>query len=133
MAEKVYEIDGTEFSTLEEFYDHFQARVLGSVAWGRNLDALNDVLSGGFGTPDDGFVLRWVNHWISCERLGYAETIRQLELKRLQCHSTAIPIVEEELQQARMGNGSTVFDWLVEIMRTRVPRAGYPEVKLILE
>ena len=43
---KTYEIDGEHFSTLEAFYE------------GRNLDAFNDILRGGFGTPDEGFVLR---------------------------------------------------------------------------
>jgi hypothetical protein len=36
---------------------------------------INDILRGGFGTPDDGFTLRWKNHDISRQRLGYRETV----------------------------------------------------------
>ena len=46
-----YVIDGRDFSTLEEFYDEFN-RVLVPEPWGRNLDAFNAVLRGGFGTAD---------------------------------------------------------------------------------
>lgn len=41
---KVYEIDGTPFSALEEFYDEVD-RALSLRPWGRNLDALDDVLA----------------------------------------------------------------------------------------
>src|SRR5262245_39633780 len=47
-------------------------------AWGRNLDAFNDILRGGFGTPEGGFVLQWINSALSRERLGYPETVRRL-------------------------------------------------------
>jgi RNAse (barnase) inhibitor barstar len=66
----IYEIDGANFSTLEGFYDEFSRVVIPGVSWGHNLDAFDDVLYGGFGTPDDGFVLRWKNHDLSRQRLG---------------------------------------------------------------
>ncbi len=52
-----YEIDGSEFSTLEGFAEHFSARVLDGDAWRGNPDAFNDILRGGFGTPEAGFCL----------------------------------------------------------------------------
>jgi RNAse (barnase) inhibitor barstar len=58
---KTYEIDGSRFATLDEFYDELD-RVLDLSPWGRNLDAFNDILRGGFGTPDERFVLHWKNH-----------------------------------------------------------------------
>jgi RNAse (barnase) inhibitor barstar len=67
---KVYEIDGRDFATLEEFYDVIGRVLIPGATWGHNLDALNDILRGGFGTPDDGFVLRWVHSALSRERLG---------------------------------------------------------------
>ena len=54
----VIELDGSRFKTLEEFYDHFEERAL-DCSWGKNLDAFNDVLRGGFGTPEKGFKLLW--------------------------------------------------------------------------
>ena len=50
-----YEIDGLRFATLDEFSEEVGRNILPGVAWGQNLDAFNDVLRGGFGTPADGF------------------------------------------------------------------------------
>jgi hypothetical protein len=66
------------------------------VEWGRNLDAFNDILRGGFGTPERGFVLRWLNSGSSREALGYAETARYLEHKMRRCHSENVLAVEAD-------------------------------------
>jgi RNAse (barnase) inhibitor barstar len=113
---KIYEIDGERFSTLEEFYDEVH-RVMRLASWGRNLDAFNDILRGGFGTPEEGFTIRWKNHKTSKERLGYGETARQLEMQLGHCHSTSRFLISKELENAKAHRGSTVFDWLVEIIR----------------
>lgn len=56
----VIEIDGLTFDDLPGFYDEVARKLIApGQFWGRNLDALNDVLRGGFGTPEGGFVLRW--------------------------------------------------------------------------
>jgi hypothetical protein len=81
-----------------------------------NLDAFDDVLSGGCGTPDGGFTLRWKNHEFSRQRLGYAETVRQLELRLARCHPTSRSRVAQELKEAQAHQGPTVFDWLTEII-----------------
>ena len=73
-----YEIDGADFSTLDEFYDAISRVVIPDVYWGRNLDAFNDILSGGFGTPQEGFTLRWTNHKLSQERLPQFETLVEI-------------------------------------------------------
>ena len=53
------EIDGARFDDLEGFWNEVSNHLIPGRYWGRNFDAFNDILSGGFGTPDDGFVLRW--------------------------------------------------------------------------
>ncbi|MGO9833444.1 MAG: barstar family protein [Polyangiaceae bacterium] len=58
MAKRVFEINGHDFDTIEGFYDEIGRKVFDDTSWGRNLDAFNDVLRGGFGTPEEGFVLR---------------------------------------------------------------------------
>lgn len=73
-----YEIDGADFSTLDEFYDEIGRIVTPGVYWGRNLDAFDDILSGGFGTPEDGFMLRWTNHELSRQRLPEFETLVEI-------------------------------------------------------
>jgi RNAse (barnase) inhibitor barstar len=123
----VYEIDGMRFSTLEEFFAEFSHVVLPSVEpLSSNLDAFNDVLSGGCGMPDGGFTLRWKNHKVSRQRLGYAETVRQLKLRLGRCHPTNRPKVAEDLKHAEARQGPTVFDWLAEIIHDHGAGGRYP-------
>lgn len=112
-----YEIDGSRFSTLEEFFDEVSRVMLPGQRWGHNLDAFNDILRGGFGTPENGFTINWKNHALSKERLGYGETIRQLELRLQRCHPKNREYVMTDLASARAHRGQTVFDWLVGIIR----------------
>ena len=65
-----YEIDGANFSTIDGFYEEISRVLIPGATWGRNLDAFNDILWGGFGTPEAGFVLVWKNHHLSRDRLG---------------------------------------------------------------
>lgn len=129
---KIYEIDGVRFSNLDEFYDEIN-QVLGLSPWGRNMDAFNDILRGGFGTPEEGFILRWRNHELSKERLGYPETVRYLEKKLGRCHPANRAAVAADLDEARHNRGLTVFDILVDIIR--IHGEGGPEAqdKVVLE
>ena len=52
-------IDGACFSDFDGFAREF-SRLLRDYTWQGNLDAFNDILGGGFGTPEDGWVLRWL-------------------------------------------------------------------------
>lgn len=109
--------DGKAFTTLEEFAAHLSAVVLQGHEWRGNLDAFNDVLHGGFGTPDDGLVLVWRDHAISTRRLGHAEMARRFERLLETCHSSNVARIQAELESARAGRGPTLFDLLVEIIR----------------
>ncbi len=131
----VYEIDGLDFSTLEEFYEVISRVLIPGTDWGRNLDAFNDILRGGFGTPEDGFILRWKNLQVSRERLGYPETIRQLEVCLQRCHPTNRIFVEQDLVQAFNQSGPTVFEWLLEIVQIHCSGGSeeHDGVELILE
>ncbi|WP_441232814.1 barstar family protein [Bradyrhizobium sp. 930_D9_N1_4] len=114
-------IDGSEFSTLEGFYDQVGLRIIPGAEWGRNLEAFNDILRGGFGTPDEGFVFCWDDHEISKQNLGYDETARQLRKRLERCHPSNIGSVENDLAEALRHEGPTVFDWLIEIIRCHCP------------
>jgi RNAse (barnase) inhibitor barstar len=111
-----YIIDGQKFSTLEEFAKHFSSVVLNGRAWNGNLDAFNDILGGGFGTPDEGFIIEWRNHELSKQCLGHAETARRFEQLLKTCHPSNIPRIKAELAAARRGVGPTLFDTLVAII-----------------
>lgn len=114
---KEYILDGSNVTSLDAFYDPISDTLIPGAIWGRNLDAFNDILRGSFGTPEAGFVLRWANSEASRERLGYAETVKQLEKRLEQCHPTNREHVRADLSRAKKGEGATVFDWLVEIIR----------------
>jgi hypothetical protein len=120
-APAVYELDGARITTLESFVDEVSRVLVPGAEWGRNLDAFNDVLRGGFGTPEGGFVLVWRDHHLSRERLGYAETVRQLEQTLARCHPTNRAHVERALDAARRGSGPTVFDRLVRLISAHGP------------
>jgi RNAse (barnase) inhibitor barstar len=114
---KEYVVDGARFDTLEDAAAEF-TRVLGlTMPWQGNLDAFNDFLCGGFGTPDEGFVLVWRGSAVSRERLGYGETIKWLEERAQKCHPTNVPVMQQRVAAARRGEGQTLFDILVEIIQ----------------
>jgi len=117
MTKPILEIDGARFEGLEGFYDEVSGLLTRGVYWGRNLDAFNDILRGGFGTPEGGFVLRWTNSAMSRQRIGYPETARWLQRKIPTCHPSNVPSVRTELAEALAGRGPTLFDILTEIIR----------------
>lgn len=135
MPTREYVIDGNNFSTLEGFYDEVSRVLVPGADWGRNLDALNDILRGGFGTPRDGFVLHWQSSERSREALGYRETIRQLKIRLARCHPSNRMMVRGQLWAARIRQGPTVFDWLVEIIEDHGPSGSqsHDNVRLKLE
>jgi len=135
MSKPVITIDGVGFTDLEGFFDHFQRRAPLGAEWGHNLNAFNDVLRGGFGTPEGGFVLVWQHHALSRQRLGYAETARQLQRTLVTCDSHSVASVHRDIAQALSKTGSTVYDWLLDIIRKHGPGGEEAEdaVELRLE
>jgi RNAse (barnase) inhibitor barstar len=115
-----YEIPGERVKSLESFWS-----VIGEVVngpggcFGNNLDAFADCLSGGFGTPDDGFSFRRLRHAVSAQQLGYAETVRQLERRLASSHPSNRATIETQLVRAQRKEGPTVFDWITEVIRHR--------------
>ncbi|MEU9008194.1 barstar family protein [Streptomyces sp. NPDC048479] len=120
---KTYVIDGAEVTGLESFWRVIGEAVNGTGGYfGRNLDAFADCLSGGFGTPDDGdFVIEWRDHELSRRALGRDETVRQLRLRLERGHPLNRTAIQAELDEAEAGRGTTVFDWLVQIIEERLP------------
>lgn len=111
-----FALDGASFDNLPGFFTAI-TRTLGVSGWGTNLDAFNDILRGGFGTPDGGFILRWASSAISAQRLGWPETIRFIEKMLTTCHPASIPSVQADLAAARRGQGQTLFDIITSIIR----------------
>ena len=125
-------IDGANFSDFDGFAREF-TRLLGNYTWRGNLDAFKDLLRGGFGTPESGWVLRWVNSESSRAVLGYQETIRWLEGLLLTCHPTQRSIIQARISRARRGEGPTLFDEIIDIIRVHGPGGRESEDGVLLE
>ncbi len=121
---RCYSVDGAHFKTLEGFYEEISRKLTPDATWAESLDGFRCILQGGFGTPTNGFVLVWQHSALSRERLGYAETVRQLEKQLADCPDKQFRL---QLEQAQSGQGPTVFDWVVDIIRER------PEIELVLD
>ena len=97
----VYILEGAEITSLEEFWRVIGEEVNGPGGYfGSNLDAFNDCLRRGFGTPEDGdFAIEWRDHEISRRNLGYAETVRQLQI-RLCIPDERLTLLDRRLREA---------------------------------
>ena len=125
-------IDGSRFSDLDGFA-HELSRLLDGYTWRGNLDALNDVLRGGYGTPDGGWVLSWTSSDVSRAALGHQETARRLERLLPRVHPSNRSDVEARLADARRGEGPTLFDEIVAIIREHGPGGRESADGILLE
>ena len=92
---KTFIIDGSNISNFEDFFKEFSDTVLsGKHEWHGNLDAFNDISSGGFGDMegDEAFTILLKNSSILKVSLGYTETVKLLEERLLRCHSSNVPL-----------------------------------------
>jgi hypothetical protein len=125
-------IDGANFSDFDGFAREF-TRLLCNYTWRGNLDAFNDLLRGGFGTPENGWVLRWLNSESSRAALGYEQTTRRLEELLLTCHPSQRATIQARISRARRGEGPTLFDEIVGIIRIHGPGGRESEDGVLLE
>jgi hypothetical protein len=118
--------DGASFEGLDGFFAAIAA-TLGATGWGKNPDAFNDILRGGFGTPEGGFILRWTHSDTSAQRLGWPETIRWLEKTLTTCHPANVARIQAKLQAARHGQGQTLYDTITAIITDHGQEDGSPK------
>ena len=95
-------IDGSRFDDLEGFAREFTL-LLDGYQWRGNLDAFNDILRGGFGTPEGGFILQWRHSNRSRAALGYSATIQRLEAILKTCHESNRESVSARIRDAEIG------------------------------
>ncbi len=129
----VYIIDGKRFGSLTEFAGQVSSVFGDPDLWQGNLDAFNDILRGGFGTPEDGFILRWTHSEQSRQVLGHESTVAWLEERLKACHPSNVPGLRARLVEARRGAGPTLFDEIVEIIRIHGPNGAAHEDGVDLE
>ena len=88
---KTMVLDGNRFSDLEGFYTEMDLLLTKNLTWktGHNLDALNDLLRGGFGVHEyeEPITLRWINYNKSKKKLGDLLVLKLLEIM-LDCNQS---------------------------------------------
>lgn len=113
-------IDGNNFSNMDEFYDEVKAVFTKDYDdyVGRNLNAFNDLLRGGFGVFEYGtpISIKWLNADKSKEDLGYEATALQYEKALAKCPDENKSFIQEKIDMAKAGKGQTLFDIIVEII-----------------
>ena len=113
-------LDGNRFDTLEGFYKE-AARVLTNKPGftpGRSLDALADLLGGGFGVHNSGepITLVWKNASKSRKDLGYRAAERHYKAQ-LALHPEREKVLLPRLRAAKKQKGPTLFDRIVAVIR----------------
>lgn len=116
-----FTIDGTQFNDLDSFYNEVEQKLTKDLdsKIGRNLDAFNDVLRGGFGAFDYEELIEviWIDSDKSKSNLSWTETIKYAESKLETCHESNVGYVKSELELIRRHKGQTLFDLLIEIIK----------------
>ncbi|MBR3764099.1 MAG: barstar family protein [Clostridia bacterium] len=84
-------LDGNNFSDMEGFYNEMECLLTKNLSWrtGHNLDALNDLLRGGFGVHEyeEPITIRWINYKESKKNLGNLMVLKLLEVM-LDCNDS---------------------------------------------
>jgi len=114
-------INGDHIHDIPSFYEEINRVFMQEEDWqiGNSLDALNDLLYGGFGVigGDHPIQLVWLNIDKSKDALGY-ETTRRYYLEKLKPESPFNKAYfKEQLLALEAGSGQTYFDIVLEIIR----------------
>ncbi|MBE9460879.1 barstar family protein [Dyadobacter subterraneus] len=114
-------INAANFSDLAGFYEEMNRLFMKDVDWkiGHSLDALNDILYGGFGVynPGEKVIVLWENFSKSKKDLGLEETMKLYKMKIDKGYPYNVNLFQEKLTELKNGEGPVLCDIIVEIFR----------------
>lgn len=87
----------------------------------------------GFGIPQNGWVLRWLNPELPRSTLGDEAAIQRLERLLLTRHPPNHPDTEDRIRRARRGQGPALPGQIAGIIREHDPGGNEPEDGIVLE
>jgi len=128
--ERTFVIDGTKIHDIPSFYQEINRIFMANEDWklGQSLDALNDMLYGGFGEIKGGGKIRLI--WMASEKnrmdLGM-EVTREFYRNKLKSPVFDAEFVNDKLTELDNGTGKTYFEIVLEII------ADHPNIELVLE
>ena len=126
----IFTINGAAVRDIASLYDELNRVFMAEEDWqlGPSLDALNDLLYGGFGAlhgVSEAHII-WTDHTISRRMLGLDTTREYYRGKLSQPQIYSAPHFRGLLEELENGTGRTYFDIVLEVF------ADHPEIELIL-
>lgn len=123
-------IDGSTVHDIASLYAELDRVFMPDEDWrlGESLDALDDLLYGGFGVlhGQDDVHVTWVDHAVSRAALGVEATRAWYQAKLDRPEVYASGPAERALAALDAGTGPTYLDLVLEVF------AGHPELRLTL-
>lgn len=124
-------IDGSRIHDIPSFYDEINRVFMAGVDWtlGPSLDALDDLLYGGYGALDGDApaILVWTHVAASREALGVDATRQYLLAKLAHPERFSSSQAQRALDALDGGTGQTYFDIVLEII------AAHTNITLVTE
>lgn len=120
-------LEGSRITDIASLYEQLNEQFMADEDWrlGESLDALNDLLFGGFGVmaahPDEGLRVVWRDHALSREALGVEATRAWYEQKLARPGFDAAGI-RRRLADLEAGTGPTYFDLVLEVFADHAER-----------
>lgn len=131
MKKKTIVIEGSTFSNLAGFYEEMNRLFMKDQDWkmGHSLDALNDILSGGFGVfePAEQVLVIWKNFTQSKLALGREQTVQLYQRKIEIGYPYNVKLFEEKLQEIEKEDGPLLWHIVLDIF------GDHPNIDLKLE
>lgn len=122
-------LDGTRIRDIPSFYDEINRVFMVGIDWtlGHSLDALDDLLYGGYGALDGAApaTLVWTDFAASRDALGVETTRQYLLAKLAQPGRFNRAHAQHALDALDAGRGQTYFDIVLEII------AAHPNITLV--
>ena len=129
MQPKTITIDGNNFNDIPSFYEEINRLFMSEQDWrmGQSLDALNDVLHGGFG-PIEGnepVTIVWRNFEKSSRDLGYDAMHAHLSAKLRRSDSFNISRITQDIADLERTGHPTYLDHVLNVF------ADHPNITLV--
>ena len=121
-ASPVLTVEGGRIDDIPTLYEEINRVFMGDESWalGHSLDALDDMLYGGYGATRgrDGVTIRWVDHAHTAAALGVEATRRYYDAKIRQPEVFDGDAARRRRAELLQGTGQTYFEMVREIFES---------------
>ncbi len=124
-------IDGNRILDKKSLYEEINRVFMQNEDWklGESLDALNDLLYGGFGVikASEEVRLIWKNFEENQKIFGFDFTLRFYQEKLQDPRTFNLKLIQKSIQELKEGKGMTYFEMILDII------SEHPNIELIKE